>query len=360
MNNLFKSGKLGDIEVKNRVFMAPLTRSRANPEGTPHEMTTRYYAQRASAGLIISEGTQISQLGKGYINTPGLHDVKQAQAWKNVTEAVHSNGGKIVLQLWHVGRISHNTLLPSGSAPLAPSPIRADAQTFTANGPDRVSEPRELKVAEIEAIVSEYVQATKLAIDSGFDGVEVHGANGYLLNQFISTNTNVRTDEYGGRVENRSKFLLDVVDAVSKEAGKGKVGVRLSPTGKFNDINDEQAGATYKYIYSELEKRDVAYLHVVEGFPGIEQSEDDDKLVKSLRRGFKGNYIANGGYNKKSASEVLDEGAFAVSFGRMFISNPDLPERLRNEIELTEPDQNTFYGGDERGYSDYPSISSAG
>ncbi|MEP3277684.1 MAG: alkene reductase [Stappiaceae bacterium] len=359
MNNLHEAGNLGDIDVKNRVFMAPLTRNRAYPDGTPHEMATEYYAQRASAGLIISEATQINPLGKGYLNTPGIHESKQANAWQAITDNVHKNDGKIVLQLWHVGRISHNSLLPAGRTPLAPSAIRANAQTFTANGFENVSDPMELSINEIEGIVSDYAHAAKLAIDSGFDGVEVHGANGYLLNQFISTNANNRNDKYGGNAENRSRLLVDVVDAVSKEVGNGKVGVRLSPTGKFNDIDDEQINETYPHLYSEMAKRNLAYLHVVERFPGTETSQNDELFVRNLRREFKGNYIANGGYDRESASNVLDEGAFAVSFGRMFISNPDLPERFRKEVDLAEPDQETFYGGDEKGYTSYPSLEAA-
>lgn len=359
MTKLFTRGTLGDIEVKNRVFMAPLTRSRADLDGTPHEMAVKYYAQRADAGLIIAEASQISPEGQGYIKTPGVYSAKHAQAWKKVTDAVHLNDGKIVLQLWHVGRISHNSLQPNGKSPVAPSAIQATADTFTGNGVENASEPRALSVEEIKEIVAEYVRATRLALDAGFDGVEVHGANGYLLNQFVSTATNIRDDEYGGSLENRARLLLEVVDAVSNEAGSGKVGVRLSPTGTFNDINDKQAEENYTYLYSELDKRNLAYLHVVERFPGHPISNKDEALLAKLRRGFTGNYIANGNYDKKSASEVLDDNAFAVSFGRLFISNPDLPERLEKDAALAEPDQATFYGGDETGYSDYPSLTEA-
>ncbi|SLN62181.1 N-ethylmaleimide reductase [Roseovarius albus] len=359
MSILFEPTKLGDIDVKNRVFMAPLTRNRAHRDGTPHEIAVTYYAQRASAGLIVSEGSQIAPMAKGYVNTPGIHNAKQITAWKEITDAVHAKGGKIVLQLWHVGRISHTSLLPHGNAPLAPSAIQAEAPTFTEDGPANVSAPRELSAAEIETIVTEYTDAAQASIDAGFDGVEVHGANGYLLNQFISTNTNDRTDAYGGSPENRAKLLLDVVDAVSERIGRGRVGVRLSPTGTFNDIHDGEASATYSFLFAEIDKRELAFLHVVEAFPGFEPSGPDKDLIQNLRTAYSGNYIANGGYDKDSAAEAVEKGAAAVSFGRMFISNPDLPERLRLGAELNSVDDETLYGGDEKGYIDYQALSSA-
>lgn len=357
MSTLFEDGKLGDLQVKNRVFMAPLTRNRAHPDGTPHEMAIKYYEQRAGAGLIVSEATQVNPIGKGVINTPGIHNAKHAGAWGKITDAVHAKDGNIVLQLWHVGRVSHTSLLPEGAVPLAPSPIRANTQTGTADGQKDVSDPRAMSVSEIKETIADYVSATRLAVEAGFDGVEVHGANGYLLNQFISTNSNQRDDDYGGSSENRSRLLLEIVDAVSKEIGRGKVGVRLSPTGTYNDIHDEQAAETYAYLYAELDKRNLAYLHIVEKFPGREPSEKDAQLIQNLRRGFQGNYIANGGYDKLSAIDVLEDGAFAVAFGRPFISNPDLPERLKRDIALADLDGDTIYGGDETGYSDYPALS---
>lgn len=356
MNTLFKRGMLGDIAVRNRVFMAPLTRARAQPDESPHEMAINYYAQRASAGLIITEATQVSPEGKGALYSPGNYTKKHAQMWKKITAAVHAKGGKIVLQLWHVGRISHNSYIPNNGIPVAPSAIRAAAGVFTAKGLEDVSEPRALRIDEIKPIIDEHVHATRLAIDAGFDGVEVHGANGYLLNQFISTNSNTRDDEYGGSSENRAKLLLEIVDAVSDEIGKGRVGVRLSPTGTFNDTHDEAIEETYSYIYDEIGKRNIAYLHVVEKFPGTDTSEQEQALLTKLRRGFSGNYIANGDYDKAGASAVIDEGAFGVSFGRPFIANPDLPARLEQDADLAEPDADTFYGGDEKGYSDYPSL----
>lgn len=356
MNKLFEKGTLGNIEVNNRVFMAPLTRNRAHPDGTPHEMAIKYYAQRAGAGLIVSEATQVSPQGKGYINTPGIYNLKHVNAWKQVTDAVHKNGGKIVLQLWHVGRIGHYSLLADGETPVAPSAIKANANTVTENGGQPVSEPRALSLEEIKSTVTDFVRGAKLAIDAGFDGVEIHGANGYLFNQFLSTNTNIREDEYGGSPENRARALLEVVDAVSNEIGSAKVGVRVSPTGAFNDIHDEQADETYSYLYAKLDQRKLAYLHVAERFPGADISNEDEILLNKLRLSYSGNYIGNGGYEKLSAVKAVDDGAFAVAFGRPFIANPDFPKRLASNAELAEVNQDTIYGGDEKGYSDYPSL----
>lgn len=354
MTTLFEKGTLGDIVVKNRVFMAPLTRNRAHPDGTPHEMAVQYYQQRSTAGLIVTEASQISPEGKGYVNTPGIYTEKHADAWRKVTDSVHAAGGKIVLQLWHVGRISHTSLQPNGKQPQAPSDIRANADTFTESGVEAVSTPRALLTDEIGDIVNQYAHAAKLAMNAGFDGVEIHAANGYLLNQFISTNTNVRQDRYGGNVENRARFLLEVVDAVSAEIGPGKTGVRLSPTGTFNDIQDEQVVENYSHIYSELNKRDIAFLHVAEKFPDIAVPDEGPELLANLRRNFDGAYIANGDYGRSSATEAVEEGAFAIAFGRPFISNPDLPERLKLGLPLADVNAERLYGGDETGYSDYP------
>lgn len=354
MTDLFTPGTLGDIAVKNRVFMAPLTRSRAHLDGTPNEISAKYYAQRASAGLIIAEATQISQQGQGYIATPGVYNAEHAKGWKTITDSVHSNGGKIILQLWHVGRISHSSLQPEGQQPVAPSAIQANMETFTAEGSESVSKPRAIELTEIKELVNEYARSAKLAIEAGFDGVEIHAANGYLLNQFISSSTNKRDDEYGGSLENRSKIIFEIIDAVTAEIGHGRVGVRLSPTGTFNDIEDPDAEDNYSYIYSEIDKRNLAYLHVVERFPGFPVSRSDEALLQKLRNNFSGNYIGNGDYDKQRGNKAIADGAFAISFGRLFISNPDLAERLEYGAPLTELDPDTFYGGDEKGYSDYP------
>lgn len=359
MTTLFDPTSLGDIAVKNRIFMAPLTRNRANPDGTPNASAETYYSQRASAGLIISEASQINPLGKGYINTPGIYADEHIAAWKGITNAVHNSGGKIALQLWHVGRISHDTVLPDGEKPVAPSAIQADAQTFTVDGPTATSAPRAMTVAEIESTVADFALAARAAIDAGFDGVEIHGANGYLLNQFLSTNANKRTDAYGGSPEKRAKIVLDIVDAVTKEVGKGRVGIRLSPTGTFNDVQDNEAKETYRSLFAEIDQRDLAFLHVVETFPGVESTTEDMALTKSLRDGFEGNYIANGGYDKDSAAEAVENGSAGVSFGRMFIANPDLPERFKLGAELNELDGNTLYGGGSEGYTDYKALQSA-
>ena len=353
--SLFSEGNIGATQVKNRVFMAPLTRNRAQADGTPKAMATEYYKQRATAGLIITEATQISPLGKGYLDTPGLYNETHAEAWKAITSAVHQQNGKIFIQLWHVGRISHLSLLPKGEQPIAPSAIRANSQTFTEKGFEDTSDPRAIKSEEIPSLIEQYRSATRLAKSAGFDGVEVHGANGYLLIQFIASNCNKRTDAYGGTIENRSRLLLEVIDAVSNEIGAEKVGVRLSPIGQFNDIDVSDSSEIYPYIYKELENRKLAYLHVVEAFPGADVPEAHKTLIENLRSSFKGNYIANGGYDKDRGQDIVNSGlAFAVAYGRPYISNPDLPARFDKGIALTEPDQSTFYGGNETGYTDYP------
>lgn len=351
---LFRTGNIGDTTVKNRLFMAPLTRNRANSNGTPKDMAIEYYRQRAGAGLIISEATQIDPMGKGYLDTPGIHNEEQVKVWKEIVGAVHEAGGKIFCQLWHVGRISHNSLLPEGEQPIAPSAITAQTQTFTATGFTPVSIPRELEAEELPDIVKQYQLAAKNAIDAGFDGIEIHAANGYLLNQFLSPNSNHRTDDYGGSPEKRVKFPLLVLDGVIEQIGTSRVGVRVSPTGKFNDINDTESNETYSILYNEIDKRNCAYLHCVERFPGMDVSHTDEQLVKQLRTSFKGNYIANGNYDSEKAQASIEDGAFAVAFGRPFISNPDLAERIKQGIALTPPNHETFYGGNEKGYTDYP------
>lgn len=353
---LFQPGHLGDVAVKNRVFMAPLTRNRAHADGTPHELSAEYYAQRASAGLIVSEATQIDPLGKGYLDTPGIYNASHVAAWLPVTQAVHERGGKIFSQVWHVGRISHVSLLPEGEVPVAPSAVAAQSQTFTTEGFVDVSAPRALTLDEIKGLPAKYVASAKLAIDAGFDGVEIHGANGYLLNQFIATNSNLRTDEYGGSVEKRARLLFEVIDAVADAIGAGRVGVRLSPTGAANDMKDAAAAENYRYIYEGIAQRGLAYLHVVEAFPGADANDSDVALLKELRDGFDGNYIANGGFDAVRAEAWLETGTFAVAFGRPFISNPDLPERIQAGAGLTDPDPSTFFGGGAKGYTDYPRL----
>lgn len=357
MPSLYESTKIGAVDVKNRVFMAPLTRNRALPDGTPADMAVKYYKQRATAGLIFTEATQISPMGKGYLNTPGIHSDQQVAAWKKITDAVHQEGGKIFLQLWHVGRISHTSLLPKGEVPVAPSPIRAKAQTFIGGeeGMVDVSEPRALTVAEIKETVQDYRKAAENARKAGFDGVEVHAANGYLINQFLADKTNKRDDEYGGSVENRVRFLREILDEVVDVWGADRVGIRLSPTGTFNDVDDSDPLTLYTAVIDMLNAYELACLHMVEQFPGMETSADDRAVLDSLIAQWHGFYIANGDYGKDNGEEAIYSGkADAIAFGRIYIANPDLPERLEKGAALNEPDQATFYGGDERGYTDYP------
>ena len=352
--HLFTPAKLGDITVPNRVFMAPLTRNRAQSDGTPKELAATYYGQRASAGLIISEATQISAMGKGYLDTPGIYDEKHVAAWRKITDAVHANGGRIFCQLWHVGRISHTSLLPDGKPPVSSSAVKANSQTFTANGFEPTSEPVALTEDEIKATIEDYVHAAKSAIEAGFDGVEVHSANGYLLDQFLQDGINQRTDGYGGSIENRTRLTLEVVDRVVEAIGAGRVGIRLSPRGQANDIKDSDPAALFGHLYTELDKRGLAYLHIVETFDGKPDTEGE-KLIKDLRAHWTGFYIANGNYDGTSGEKVLASGhAHAVAIGKPFIANPDLPERFRGGVALNEQDKDTFYGGGEKGYTDYP------
>lgn len=356
---LLSPAKLGPYALDNRVVMAPLTRSRAGDGGVPRAMNVEYYAQRATAGLIISEATQISPEGVGYPGTPGIHSNDQIKGWRRVTDAVHAAGGRIVLQLWHVGRISHPSLQPGGARPVAPSAIRPEGDAFTADGLQPFVTPRALELYEIPGIVEDYRQAAENAKEAGFDGIEVHAANGYLLDQFLRDGTNHRTDEYGGPVENRARLLLDVMDAVTTVWNADQVGVRLSPINTFNDMTDSDPDATFGYVARQLNAYGLAYLHVVESdMTGAASTQTFDK--RKLRNAFRGTYIANGGYDKARATEAIANGhADFVAFGIPFIANPDLVERFALDAPLTESDQATFYGGDERGYIDYPFLEEA-
>ncbi len=360
MAKLFEPGTVGAVSVKNRIFMAPLTRNRARPDGVPGDLAPLYYSQRASAGLIVSEATQISPFGKGYLNTPGIYTRDHVQGWRKVTDAVHAKGGRIFLQLWHVGRISHTSLLPGGASPVAPSAVRANTQTFTEQGFVDVSPPRALTKEEIAETIKDYRHAARCARVAGFDGVEVHAANGYLINQFLVDRTNLRKDEYGGSAENRTRFLTEAVEAVVEVWGADRVGVRLSPTGKFNDMGDSDPLETFGAAVDKLNAYGLAYLHMVEQFPGADVSEEDQGIIKELVGWWKGFYIANGDYDYTRARDVLAANkADAVAFGRPFLANPDLPERFRAGAGLNEPDQNTFYGGGAEGYTDYPFLEPA-
>lgn len=357
MSTLFEKGQMGDVEVQNRVFMAPLTRNRAQPNGTPGEHAATYYAQRASAGLIISEAAQISAMGKGYINTPGIHLESHIAEWKRITGAVHEKGGKIFIQLWHVGRISHTSLLPEGAAPLAPSAIKADAQTFTQDGPTDVSEPKEMSLQDIKDTIADYKAAAQNAKKAGFDGIELHAANGYLIDQFLNDKSNRRSDEYGGSADNKPRFLMEALDAVLSVWEPSQVGLRLSPTGHFNDMKDNDPLLTYGTAIEKVNPLSLAYLHMVEKFPGMDVDCEEQKILTELRHKWNGFYISNGGYDEQTAQKAVEIGyADAVAFGRPFISNPDLPRRLEIGAELAHADESTFYGGGAEGYIDYPTL----
>jgi len=352
---LFTAVTIGDLTLPNRIAMAPLTRNRAiEPDTVPSPLAPLYYRQRASAGLIISEATQISQQGQGYVWTPGCFTEAQVEAWRRVTDAVHADGGHIFLQLWHVGRISHTSLQPGGGAPVAPSAIAAKTKTFIASGFADVSAPRALETGEIAGIIADYAHAAACARRAGFDGVELHGANGYLIDQFLRDGTNKRADAYGGALENRLRFALEATDAVLKVWPATRVGFRMAPVSPANDISDSNPAATFGALTDALSARHLAYIHVVEGATqGARDVAPFDFLA--LRRAFSGAYIANNGYNRSMAIEAIrDNRADMIAFGRAFISNPDLVERLRVDAPLAEGDRKTYYGGGDKGYTDYP------
>lgn len=354
---LFTPTRIGDIEVRNRVFMAPLTRNRASRgSDAPNALNVEYYRQRAGAGLIITEGTQVSQRGQGYIWTPGIYSQAQIEGWKAVTDAVHDEGGRIAAQLWHVGRVSHVSLQPDGQAPIAPSAVRAETKTYIESGFTPVSMPRELALDEIPAIIGEFVQGARNAKAAGFDGVELHGAHGYLIDQFLRDGSNRRTDAYGGSIENRVRFALEAVEAVAKVFGKGRVGIRISPVSPANDARDSNPQALFEHLVAGLNQIGIAFIHVVEGAT----REARDYLpfdYGALRKSFRGAYIANNSMTRELAIEAVEDGhADAVAFGRLFIANPDLVERLKHDAPLNAPVVETFYGGDARGYTDYPAL----
>jgi N-ethylmaleimide reductase len=353
--HLFSQAELGDLELPHRIVMAPLTRSRSlQPGDIPQDINVEYYRQRASAALIISEATQISPQGKGYAFTPGIHSDDQIKGWKKVTDAVHEQGSFMFLQLWHVGRISHSKLQPDGSLPVAPSAITPDGQAFTYEGMLDFETPRALQTSEIPGIVEQYRQAAINAKLAGFDGVEVHAANGYLLDQFLKDGSNQRDDEYGGSIANRARLTLEVVRAVSEIWSGGRIGIRISPTGTFNSMSESEPQALFDYLIENLKPFKLAYLHVIENFAG---SLNDGFDFSALRQNFNGAYMANGGYTGESAEKSLSsEQSDFVAFGSDFIANPDLPQRIRQGVQLSQPDPGTFYGGDAKGYIDYPRL----
>lgn len=357
--NLFSPLKIGAIDVANGIAMAPLTRSRADMDGVHSPLAVEYYRQRASAGLIISEATNISREGRGYAFTPGIYTPAQVAAWRRVTDAVHAAGGKIVCQLWHVGRMSHVSLQENGAAPVAPSALQAGELVFLeSQSVERPSPPRALETDEIPRILADYRHAARCALEAGFDGVEVHSANCYLLEQFIRDSTNQRTDRYGGSVENRTRFPIEVVSAVAEIWGAGRVGVRLSPiTRAVGDTPlDSDPQGTYFHLAEQLGKLGLAYLHCVEGQTRGDNGAGDFDF-KRLHAKFGGRYIANNSYDRAMAIEASASGhADMVAFGRPFIANPDLVERLRRDAPLAEADHATFYGGGAEGYTDYPAL----
>lgn len=362
MTKLFNPLQLGDITLKNRIIMAPLTRMRSKQPGNiPYELNAEYYAQRSGAGLIITEATQISQQGQGYPGTPGIHSVEQTEGWKLVTDAVHRKGGQIFLQLWHVGRISHSSHQPKGGLAVAPSSIKPSGKVMTADWKNADYEtPHELNIEEIQKIIQDYKIAAQNAKSAGFDGVEIHGANGYLLDQFLQDGSNKRSDIYGGSIENRARFLIETVDAVTSIWSRGRVGVRLSPYGTFNDMSDSDPVKLFIYVSNKLNERKIAYLHMIE--PRATSAGGTDTIVQDMpstskifKSSFNGSFISAGGYTPETAKEAVESGiAEAIAFGRFFISNPDLPERIKAGVKLNPYDRATFYGGTAKGYTDYP------
>ncbi|MBX3659783.1 MAG: alkene reductase [Ramlibacter sp.] len=366
MSTLFEPLQVGALRLPNRIVMAPLTRNRS-PNAIPTPLAATYYTQRASAGLLITEATAISHQGQGYADVPGLYSTEQLDAWKKVTDSVHAAGGRIVVQLWHVGRVSHVALQPDGQPPVAPSAITAKTKTYLVKdgvgGFEPTSEPRALRADELPGIVRDFRHAARHAISSaGFDGVEVHGANGYLLDQFLKTGANQRTDDYGGSIENRARLLLEVMRAVAEEVGGERTGLRLSPVTPANDVVDENPQALFEYVMRELAPLKLAYIHIIEGATGGPREIPDRPFdYAALRQAYtsaggQAAWMVNNGYDKALAEQAVPAHADLVAFGKPFIANPDLVHRLHDNAALNEPDKTTFYGGGAKGYTDYPAL----
>lgn len=355
--SLFQPFHLGPTPLPSRIVMAPLTRNRADENLAPHTLNAEYYRQRATAGLIVSEATQISPAGIGYPGTPGIHSDAQKKGWSLVTEAVHAAGGRIFAQLWFCGRVAHPDLL-GGEAPVSASALKPkEGQAATPTGMKDFVEPRPLTVGEIDGIVEDYAAATRLAEEAGFDGVEVHAANGYLLDQFLRSGSNQRTDDYGGSAENRARFAVRVAEACAAVRGADRVGIRISPTGTFGDMRDENPAETFGHLAREMKRVGLAYIHVNEPSRGDFRHGADAFETRSLRPHFDNALVACGDYDRERAIKVLDAGDVdLVAFGRLYIANPDLPERLRRGGPYNQPDPSSFYGGDETGYTDYPTL----
>ena len=352
MPTLFDPLRVGEIELDNRIVMAPMTRSRADDAGVQPPFVAEYYRQRASAGLIITEATNVSPMARGYVRTPGVYTDAQAESWRPVAEAVHARGGKVFMQIFHTGRIALPDFLPEGERPVAPSAVRARGQNYTDEGMKEFVTPREITAEEIEQTVRDFAASAANAVSVGFDGVELHAASGYLVQQFLSTNANLRADAYGGSIENRARFLFEVLDAMTAAVGPRKVGVKFSPRMPFNDIEETDAEELYRYVVEKLNGRGLAYVHVGD-FTG-------EGWHAKLRSAYEGVYFAGAGLTKEAGEELLARGlADAVVYGTKFIANPDLPERFRRGAPLSEPDKSTFYTPGERGYTDYPPLSRA-
>ena len=358
-NPLFTPFKIGSLELPNRLVMAPMTRGRAEADGTPNALIAEYYRQRAGAGLIVTEATPVSRQGVGWVGAPRIYNDKHALGWRGVTEAVHAAGGRIFLQLWHMGRVSHPDFL-SGELPVAPSAIAATGETHTPLGKKAYVTPRALAPEEIPGIVQDYAKATVLARNAGFDGVEIHAANGYLIDQFLRDGSNRRTDQYGGSAVNRTRFLLEVTEAVAGAWSADRVGVRFSPTNPYNDMKESDPVATFGYAAGQLDQFGLAYLHVMEPLPGHFFAGPGERVSPTLRRVFKGPIIANGGYDAEKGGNAIRAGeADLVAFGVPFLANPDLVERYRDGSPLNPPDMATFYTHEAKGYTDYPALAAA-
>ena len=354
--DLFSPYQMGDISLANRIVMAPLTRCRADEGDVPSDMAVTYYTQRASAGLIISEGSQVSPFGQGYYRTPGIYNAAQVAGWKRVTDAVHAAGGKIVIQLWHVGRASHPDFMPDGVLPVAPSAINPNFVTHTPKGKKETVTPRVLDLAEIAGVVAEFKRGAELAKEAGFDGAEIHGANGYLIEQFLKDGGNVRTDAYGGSTENRARFAIEIAEAVVDVFGAGRVGMRISPNNDRNGLKDSNPALVYTHLVRELSRLGLAYLHVIEGITGGERNAPGMDLG-GLRGLFSGSYLVNNGYTREMATDAVASGrADLVCFGKPFISNPDLVARLRQNAPLSPVTMATLYSPGPEGYIDYPAM----
>ena len=352
---LLTSYRLGLFELRNRVVMAPLTRRRAGKGRVPTSLNVEYYSQRASAGLIISEASQISARGVGYPNTPGIHTQEQIDGWRKITEVIHKKNGLIFIQLWHVGRYSHPLLQEDGNLPVAPSPIKVQGKINTPFGRKDTVIPRALRIDEIPEIIAQYVTAAANALKAGFDGVEIHGANGYLLDQFLQDGSNKREDDYGGPVENRARLMLEVCRAVTDVCGNDRTGLRLSPSGITRDMYDSNSVGTFTYLIEKLNELDLLYLHLIEPLLPVDHLPHYLKEVTPFyRKIYKGTLISNGNYDFEKANKTISgELADLISFGKLYISNPDLVERFQANAPLNPWDKETFYGGDEKGYTDY-------